>query len=147
MGRESFRRLGMKKAIVFLAAGLLLFACLPAFSQENAYPKDAYAKTVPIAKIWVHPLGYMVVYFKGALELGEMFVPLTWFNNGPAGKAELVWGNEPGYPYFSLFWVDGKFDHVSLHVVDSLNSLTWGTLEASLDLKDKFDVQGTPQEF
>jgi len=137
----------MKKAIVFLAAGLLLLACLPAFSQEKDYPKDAYSKTVPIAKIWLHPLGYKVVFFKSTMELGELYLPLNWFVNGPTGKADLVYGNEPGYPYFSMFWVDGKFDHITLHVMSTFNDLSWGEIEAANDLKDKFEVKELPLEF
>jgi hypothetical protein len=71
----------MKKAVILFAAGLLLLASLPAFSQaatqpqvpaatattqapgaQNAYPKDIYYKTVALLKVWLHPLGYKLQF-------------------------------------------------------------------------------------
>ena len=46
-----------------------------------------------------------------------------------------------------IFWVDGKFDHINLYVLDSYNSLTWGVLSQATDLTSKFDVQDVPKEF
>ena len=110
----------MKKAVVLLSAGLFLLASFFAFSQQQANPKDAYVKTVHIVKIWVSSLGYKVTFVNSYQQLQDIYVPITWFNNGPTSKAELVWGNSTAYPYFSIFWVDGSFDHITLYVLFQL---------------------------
>jgi hypothetical protein len=140
----------MKKALVLLAvAALALAAAAPAFSQaRRADPTDAFVKTVPIAKIYTHVLGYRILYFKSTFEYAEMYVPIGWFKAG-VEKAEIIQGNEPSYPYFTLVWADGKFDHVRLYVRDSLMHPSWGELTAvdASQIAGNFNVQGPPLDF
>lgn len=128
-----------KTALLFV--GILLLASLSAFSQtQSATPTDVFAKTVPIAKIYTDVLGYKVLYVKSNLEIGALYVPLKWFGKA-AGKGMIIWEN-PGAPsYFSIFWVDGKFDHLVLHVPANLTSPVWGVLETSQDLTAQFNVE------
>jgi hypothetical protein len=144
----------MKRAGMVLAAGLLVMSSLPSFAQQantntnaNSNPKDAYYKSVPVIKVWMHQLGYMVQFWTSKSQIAEIYIPLTWFNQGPSSKADIIYGNEPGYPRLVIFWVDGKFDHINLYVLDSYNSLTWGVLSQATDLTSKFDVQDVPKEF
>src|SRR5271157_3786515 len=121
----------MKRAGMVLAAGLLLMSSLPSFAQQassssNTNPKDAYYKVIPVVKVWMHQLGYMVQFWTSKSTIGEIFIPITWFNQGPNSKADIIYGNEPAYPYLSIVWVDGKFDHVKLYVLDSYDSTSWG---------------------
>jgi hypothetical protein len=143
------RRLPMKKAVLVLAAGLLLMSSLPSFAQQAAStnPKDAYYKVVPIVKVWMHQLGYMVQFWNSKSQVSNIYIPLTWFNQGPNSKADIIYGNEPGYPYLAIFWVDGKFDHVNLYVLNNYNSLTWGVLSQASDYSAQFNVQEVPKEF
>jgi hypothetical protein len=141
----------MKKAVVLFAAGMLLFACLPAFSQTTQtaqpVPKDAYVKTVHIMKIWMHQLGYKIQFWTSKSTVGELYVPITWFNKGPASKADITFGNTPEYPYFSVFWVDGTFDHIMIYAMEDFHSPTWGVLESPTDLSSQFNVQDLPKEY
>jgi hypothetical protein len=137
----------MKKAVILFAVGFILLASLPAFSQAQNYPKDAYLKSVPILKVWVHPLGYMVQFFNSKSQVSELYVPLSWFNKGSLSKADLIYGNEKGFPYFTIYWVDGAFDHIALYVLPDFRSLTWGVLSTAEDFTDKFNVQDVPKEF
>jgi hypothetical protein len=142
------RRLGMKKPLVALFALLFVLACLPSFGQATqGYAKDAYYKTVRIVKIWSTMLGYKIVYFTSKSQIAEFYVPATWFNKGPASKADLIYGNDPSYPYFSIFWIDGKFDHMRIHVLDDFKSATWGVLKSTDETAKLFDVQGPPLDF
>jgi hypothetical protein len=136
----------MKKAILFFAIGLLVLGAAPSFSQTTGYPKEAYVKSIPISKILIHPLGYQIIYFRSDFTFGKMYIPLSWFGVA-AGKAEMIWGNEPAYPYVSIFWVDGKFDHVSIHVIDSYSDPSWGVLSSAQDLSAQFNVQEPPKDF
>ena len=136
----------MKKALGWLVAVMLILACVPAFSQSREEVKDAYVKSVPIVKIYTHYLGYRVVYLKSNYEVGEFYVPLSWFY-AAVPKAQIVWGNGRAFPYFSLFWVDGKFDYVRLYLVDNPSDLTWGVMDTREDLSAKFNVEGPPKEY
>jgi hypothetical protein len=138
----------MKRVIILLAVAAFALACVPAFSQAaRTDPQDAFVKTVHIAKIYAHTLGYRILYFKSTFEYGDMWVPISWFKQG-VDKAEIIFGNEPAYPYFTIVWADGKFDHVRLYVRDSLSHQTWSELDdKGQDLSGKFNVQGPPLEF
>jgi hypothetical protein len=144
---EKIRRLVMKKAVLFSAAVLLLLASLPAFSQAQSYPKDAYIKTVHIEKIWTHQLGYKLQFFSSKSHVSDIYVPSTWFNKGVDSKAEIVFGNTAEYPYFTIVWVDGKFDHITLYVQQDYRDLTWGELSGAGDLTSQFNVEDVPKEF
>jgi hypothetical protein len=156
----------MKKAVILFAAGLLLLASLPAFSQaaaqpqapaatattpapgaQNAYPKDIYYKTVSLLKVWLHPLGYKLQFFNSSFGVSDIYVPLAWFNKGSLSKANVVYGNDDNYPYCSIFWVDGVFDHITLYVLNDFSSQTWGVLNVPGDLTAQFNVQEPPKEF
>lgn len=137
----------MKKAVIVFAAGIFLLASLPAFSQTQAYPKDAYFKTLPLLKVWVHELGYKVQFFNSKSQVSDIYVPLAWFNKGSQSKAVLVYGNEKGYPYCSIVWVDGVFDHITLYVLNDFRDSTWGVLSGPADLTTQFNVEEVPKEF
>ena len=140
----------MKKA-GFVLAAILLLTSLPSFAQQ-AYsstnnPKDAYYKIVPMLKVWSHQLGYMVQFWTTKNQIAQMYIPLTWFNQGVNSKADIFYGNLPEIPYVVIYWVDGKFDHVNLYVRNDFNSLSWGVLNQAGDLSSQFNVQDVPKEF
>jgi hypothetical protein len=153
----------MKKAVILFTAGLLLLSSLPAFSQAatqpqapaatagtqapNVYPKDIYYKTVPLLKVWLHPLGYKLQFFNSSFGISDIYVPLTWFNKGALSKANVIYGNEDNYPYCTIVWVDGVFDHITLYAFSDFNSQTWGVLNVQGDLSAQFNVQEPPKEF
>lgn len=114
----------MKKALVAAAVTLLLLAGLPLFAQTQTQTSDnqqqAYYKTIPIMKIWLHPLGYLIQYFNSRQQVAQIYVPLTWFNKGINSKAEILYGNEADYPYCTIYWVDGKFDHLRIYALTNL---------------------------
>ena len=129
----------MKKS-VFLAVGILFLFCGFAFSQaQTTATPDVFVKTVPVAKIYTHVLGYKVVYVKSTLEMGTLYLPLTWFGKS-AGKAMIVWQSPAEPTHFSIFWVDGKFDHIVLYAPENMGSPVWGVLETSEDVTPLFNV-------
>ncbi len=140
----------MKKALIAAAAGLFLLAGLPVFAQTQTtqtYAKDAYYKSIPLRKIWMHPLGYVIQFFNSKSQISDIYVPLTWFNKGIESKADIIYGADRSYPYAVIFWVDGKFDHIKLYVLDNYESLTWGVLESVTDLTSRFNVDDVPKDF
>ena len=111
----------MKRAI---ACVLLLTLALLAFGQEQP---EVYVKSVPILKILSHPEGYKVLYMRSDMQVDELYVPHRWLSKS-GGKAEIIFGKEPSYPYFSAFYRDGKFDFIRLYVLEDVKDLTWGIL-------------------
>jgi len=138
----------MKRAVVFLAAGLLLAVSLPSFAQEKKnYPQDAYYKAVAIEKVWMHPLGYVVQYWTSKSQVATAYVPFTWFNQGVESKADITYGAGPGIPYMVVYWVDGKFDRLRLFVSENPNDQSWGVADSQAGLDSKFNVQGPPLDY
>jgi hypothetical protein len=111
----------MKRAIACL---LLLTLAFLAFGQEQP---QVYVKSVPILKILSHPEGYKVLYMRSDMKVDELYIPLRWLGK-TGGKAEIVFGDDPSFPYFSVFYRDGKFDFIRLYVIDDVRDVTWGIL-------------------
>lgn len=130
-------------AVVVLFAMLVCFA---AFAQQDD-DRDVYVKTVRIARVYPHGLGYRILYFKSTLEYAEMYVPTTWFSFAGGGKANVIWGEGAEFPYFSIYWVDGTFDRILLYLHSNMHDVTWGTLPTGMDLTSQFSVQEPPRDF
>ncbi len=133
----------MKRTTVLVVLIFLLLGGLAVTAQEQD-PK-IYVKTVSIMKILNHSLGYKVLYLKSSMDVGEFYVPHSWFKAG--GKAGLVLGNTPAFPYFSVFYKDGKFDHIKLYAHYNIQHLSWGRLKRQAGDNSKFEVETLDLEF
>lgn len=139
----------MKKAIsiIVLAAVVALLGAASLAAEESPY----FVKTVPISKIYNHKLGYRVVYMTNNFQFKVFYIPTEWFavagETGVAPKAELYFGNEPAFPYFSVFWKDGEFSHLRLYLKKDLNDTTWGDSTILGEIDDKFQVDTLDLEF
>ena len=129
-------------AIVVLA----VLACSAAFAQQTT-AKDVYVKTVRIARVYAHGLGYRILYFKSTMEYAEMYVPTTWFSFSGGGRANVIWGESDEFPYMAIYWVNGKFDRIVLYLHSNMHDVTWGTLPPGIDLTSQFNVQEPPRDF
>ncbi len=113
----------MKRAIaclVLLALGVLAFG--------QAQPA-VYVVSLPIVKILSHPEGYKILYMRSSdMQVDQFYVPHRWLSKS-GGKAEIVFGKDPSFPYFSVFYRDGKFDFIRLYVLDNVSDVTWGILK------------------
>jgi hypothetical protein len=138
----------MKKRGIICVAVVMLLASLPAFAQQDpGAAQDAFCKTVPLVKVWMHPLGYVLQFVSSKTQINEIYVPLAWFNKGPLSKADILYGNDRAYPYCSIFWVAGKFDHIRLYVPEDYHSTAWGVMDATSEYDKKFETQDIPKEF
>jgi hypothetical protein len=124
----------MKRAVPIF---LLLLVLGAAFGQEQE--TKVYVKTIPILKILSSSAGYKVLYVKSDMQVGEIYLPLSWFGKA-GGQAEIVFGKDPSYPYFSVFYKDGKFDFIRLYVVDNIADLSWGILKKTEEELNRFKV-------
>lgn len=120
---------------------VLVLVAATAFAQSR--PKDVesiYARTLPIIKIFSHQLGYKIFYQTPRGDLDSFFVPVEWFNQA-GGKGNIAFGSGPQYPYMSIYYIDKKFSHIKLFLIESLLSDTWGVLkEPPSQVADLFKV-------
>ena len=130
----------MKKIFLICAAALFV-AALPTFSQAQASGQpDVFVKTVPILKIYTHELGYKILFIKSTQEVGSLYVPIKWFGRS-AGKGMAVFESAGVSPYMSLFWENGKFNHIILHLPASTSSPVWGMLVTNEDMTSVFNIE------
>jgi hypothetical protein len=125
---------------------LVVLACSAAFAQQND-ARDVYVKSVRIARVYPHGLGYRILYFKSTMEYAEMYVPTTWFSFAGEGKANVIWGESSEFPYMSIYWADGKFDRILLYLHSNMHDISWGMLPSGIDLTSQFNVQEPPRDF
>jgi hypothetical protein len=131
----------MKRAaiVVFLIA---IVACTLAAAPLNE--SSFYPVRVDVVKVYSHADGFRVVYRKGSTSVGDVYLPARWFISG--GKAELVRGRDTSYPYMTVFYKDGKFDHLRLYVLADQQDLTWGILNPA-EGAGKFDSEDLKLSF
>ncbi len=132
----------MLKKMILICLVMFFFAGFYTFADES----DMFVKTMPIVKIYSHQLGYKVVYLKNDLNFGEFYVPLKWFDLA-GGKGVIIKGFDPAYPYFSIFWKQGKFHSVKLYVKRDLRDGSWGALKIVPDISDKFEIDELELDF
>jgi hypothetical protein len=113
----------MKRATIVLV--LIAVVSLGLAAETSAF----YPVRIDVVKIYSHADGYRVIYRKGSADVGAVYLPARWFV--PGGKAELVRDNDPSFPYMTLFYKDGKFDHLRLYVLANQKDETWGILAPS----------------
>lgn len=129
----------MKRSLIALALFVVLGAAA-LHAEESPY----YPVRVSVVKIFAHADGYEVVYRKGTSDTAIVYIPSKWFV--PGGKAELVRGFGPSYPYLVVFYKDGVFDHLRLYVQKDLNDSSWGVLAPSAG-EGKFNGEDIKLEF
>jgi len=136
----------MKRPALFAVMILfaLLFVATAAFAQDPEEPQ-VFVKTVPIMKVLAHPLGYKVLYVTSSMQVADFYVPYSWFKAG--GKAEVVFGSGSSYPYYSVFYVNGEFDHVKLYLVEKMGHVSWGSMKRTEGDSRKFDVETLDIEY
>ena len=108
---------------------------------NGAVHKDIHVRTLPVEKVFIHSLGYAIVYHKPSdFSYGLIYIPFNWFTEA-GGAGEIIWGRDSAFPYMSIFWVNGKFSHIKLYFQESLGHPMWENLHKSYnDVKDKFNV-------
>ena len=128
----------MKRAMIVIAL-ITFFACALVADTSAFYPVR-----IDVVKVFSHADGFRVVYRKGSADVAAVYLPARWFV--PGGKAELVRDNDPSFPYMSIFYKNGKFDHLRLYVLSNSKDDTWGVLSPA-DGAGKFGSDEFTVEF
>ena len=130
------------KRIIPLVLILFIFAAMVVSAEESRM----FVKTMPITKIYLHRLGFKVVYYKSDLTFGEFYVPMKWFDEA-GGKGVLTMTMDQAAPFFSIFWFDGEFHSVKLYVKSDLKDITWGDIPTDSGIDDRFDIEALEIDF
>ena len=103
--------------------------------------KNIYVRTLFIEKVFIHSLGYIVIYNKpSSFGFGTLYLPFSWFTE-TGGPGEIVWGRHESYPYMSIFWIDGEFSHIKFYFQENLGHSMWESFRGDNEkVKDKFNV-------
>ncbi len=125
---------------------LLLIFIFITFAEISAEESEYYFKTVRIEKVYPTRLGYRILYMKNDLSFTVFYVPMRWIQEA-GGKGEVVLTDKASAPYFSIFWKGGVFDHIRLYLPKNSSHPSWGVIDASLDLTEKFNVETLDLEF
>lgn len=104
-----------------------------------AAESDYFVKTVPISKVYLFREGFRVVYLKSTLDFGVIYVPMDWFSTSADARAEVVYDNSPGFPYFSIFWEEGEFHHIRLYLEKDRNADSWGDQQVTNEIRSRFE--------
>ena len=149
----------MKKKLVLAGfiAGLLIFGGFMALNAPPVLAQQAQGQTrvedrwnpaniselyyvnVPIEKVYAYRRGYIVLFRKGANDLGRAYIPFEWFRIEER-KAQ-IFNLGPGrtWPNMSVFYKEGAFYGVRLYVAKSPSHMTWGNVPLSANLDDHFE--------
>jgi hypothetical protein len=138
----------VKKAVLLIAAILFLGVSFGVFAAES----ELYARTILIEKVYPHKLGYKIMYTTGKLDYTMTYIPHKWFSHSSTkgdslAKGEVLWGNDSSYPYMIVFWKGGKFSHVRLFLKSNFQDISYGTLDPSQNLEEKFNIEEISLEF
>jgi hypothetical protein len=128
----------MKRATIIVVL-IAILACAVAADSSAFYPVR-----IDVVKVYSHAEGFLVLYRKGSSDVASVYIPARWFVSG--GKAELVRGQDSSFPYMTVFYKNGQFDHLRLYVLADQTDLTWGILSPS-EGKGKFDSDDLKLEF
>ena len=117
----------LKKGIFVLLTCIFICVSFSGFTQEEE--TDIFAKTIMLDKVYSHIEGYKVVYFtQGGFKMVSVYIPADWFFTA-GGKGDLLFGEDDSYPYMDVFWINGEFSHVRLHLPSNPKHYTWGVLQ------------------
>jgi len=131
----------MRKAILRIC----LFLALTVFSQGDFLSaqtsswneSEYYFFNYTIEKVFMHRLGYIVVYRMASNRLARVYVPHEWFND-IGGKGEIVYlGSGKEWPSMIVYHKKGEFSHIRLRLRQNRNHESWDVVPFNVDI-DKF---------
>ena len=123
----------MKKVVII---ALLVLVASVVIAEESSM----FVKTVQIKQVYPLRLGYRILYLKANLEFEEIYVPIRWADQA-GGKAEIYFGDDPSYPYFSIFYDKGEFMYIRLYLHENRRHETWGQLKLTNLYDRRFDIE------
>lgn len=119
----------MKTGMKRLLTTIVLLLSITVLSSASTSPY--YTKSVVVVKVYPHKLGFKVLYMANDLQVKEIYLPNTLFEQQEEGgreRSKVFKGYDKTYPYLTVFWKDGEFSHVKLYLKPDYSDVTWGAL-------------------
>ena len=127
----------MKKIILLVVLATLCLGTF-VFAQQFSRESDFYYFSYPIEKIYIHRLGYMIIYRGNSNNMSRTFVPHEWFNDIGA-KGEIIYlGSGYEWPSMTVYYNSGTFSHVRLKLRRERSHETWGAIPLTLNFDEFF---------
>ena len=131
------------KKIMFLV--VLVTMCLGGFlfaQQESprfTHESDFYYFNLPIERVFVHRLGYVIIYRRAGNHMSRAFIPINWFTD-IGGKGEVVYlGPGSEWPSMTVYYREGEFSHVRLRLRRNRGHESWGLIPLNFRMDDQFE--------
>ena len=134
----------MKKVFFVLAfvlsiQGMSLYAQFSPQAIPDFIESEHFYHTVSIEQIFIHRLGYIVVYqMPSSLYTSRVYIPHAWFTEAGAPGEVIYLGRGREWPSMTVFYRDGQFSHVRLRLRRDRSHSTWGVVPFGVDIDDRF---------
>jgi hypothetical protein len=128
------------KKLCFVVALCAVFQIMPLFAQNlTGNESEYFYVNVPIEKVYPYRKGYVVQYRKGVNQMARAYLPIEWFEQA-ASKGDLVYlGPGKNWPYLTVYYKDGIFDHVRLYLRRDRAHQSWGNIALGINIDDRFE--------
>ena len=114
----------MKRAAIIVVL-IAIVACALAADTSAFYPVR-----VDVVKVYSHADGFLVVYRKGTSDVADVYCPPA--GSSPGARPSSSAARTRAFPYMTVFYKNGKFDHLRLYVISPTRTdSTWGVLSPS----------------
>ncbi len=133
----------MKKLIIILLVSLL---CFGLYAQESEQ-QDLFYINVPIVRVYDHIDAYVVHYLKGNMDVGQVFVPKTWFNTQEVNKSRLRPLAKGVEPYMTVIYESGTFQKVYINMPINRSHSAWKILSHNVDVASKMNTETLEIEY
>ncbi|MCQ2589338.1 MAG: hypothetical protein MJ179_02835 [Treponema sp.] len=135
----------MKKFIAVVLGALLVFgAIFAADSNVKTNPErdeskwtDLSYENAPILKILDGKDGYVVIYQKNKIGVGQTVIPKKWANGTPDAPRKLKFRNtkNPQEAFITIVKKGSEFKRVILTIPMSKRNALWGVVDYSVPLE------------
>lgn len=138
----------MKKFVVLALSALFIFGAVTvafaADSNVKTNPEkdeskwtDLTYENIPILKILEGKDGYVVIYQKNKIGVGQTVIPKSWAQGTPENPRKLKFRNtkNPNTSFMTIVTKAGEFKRVILTIPLSKRNSMWGLLDYSVPLE------------
>ena len=117
----------MKKILLLVVLAALCQGMFLSAQEELklSNPSGYYFFTVPIEKVYLYRLGYIVYYRTNSNRVAHTYIPHEWFST-TGGKGDIIYlssGTE--WPTLTVYYKDGGFSHVRLRLRKERLHMIW----------------------
>ncbi len=138
----------------WITVAVLITLALPLFAQDSGTRdkkaenwSDYYYVNVPIDRIYPSSYGYVVQYRIQGHDLKKAYIPARWFTES-AGKGSLIRVRGGAtWPYMTVFYKDGTFDHLRLVVRSENWHTSWGVAPQRENSPELYDIEAPALDF